>query len=448
MRTVRSAAALSLLMLFGGSSAHAVGYQPIKRMLRPGATAPGPEAVAVIAGASHLNGAQYKDLKAASLTLLRTFSPEKHYFVFLGRDAAPISAFLQNLGGKDLAVNFPASSNEAGQDTPEVMKTYVDRIIPPEVLKGGRTIVVVDVTSSGRALDYWVPKLQPHLHGVKAIKVAFSVANNNITQAGDKHIISTTSFNDVDNYLGGIYEDRIAENHRHAPGHHAMSELDTPRPEWGQFRQAIAKRQQADHDLDRALNEIGGVQEDTPAARQTRKAAQIAERTQQAKEIVKLRKFPTEMKKEAERMLTGLPERAEGHDKGPYLGENGSTVNEWLVASVAAQKEAQKVSRGARDEGANQVTRYFITDVLEKALANKQIRKRDYRRLLGHALGFSFMDKEMLGALAKHYKKSPDMRRELTENAEYYQKGSSHQPAGSEAMPVNYAALMQHVSSQ
>ena len=123
-------------------------------------------------------------------------------------------------------------------------------------------------------------------------------------------------------------------------------------------------------------------------------------------------------------------------------------MNDWLVQSIAAQKEAQKVSQGAREQGANQVTRYFITEVLEKALANKQIRKRDYRRLLGHALGFSVMDEAMIGALANHYKKSPDMQRELTDNADYYQKGSSHQPAGSESMSVNYAALMQYVSGQ
>ena len=221
-------------------------------------------------------------------------------------------SFLQNLGGKDLAVNFPASSNESGQDTPKVMKTYVNRIIPAEVLKGGRTIVVVDATSSGRALDYWVPKLQPHLHGVPAIKVAFSVANS-ISQPGDKHIISTTPFPDVDNYYTGNYENGIAEFNRHAPGYHAMSELDAPRKEWSEFRQAIAKRQVADKELDRALNKIGGVKEDTPAARQARKTAMVVERAEQAKQIAQLRKFPTEMKKEAERMLTGLAERAEGH---------------------------------------------------------------------------------------------------------------------------------------
>src|SRR5262249_44571522 len=137
----------------------------------------------------------------------------KHYFVFLGRDAAPISAFVQNLGGRQLAVNFPASSNQKRRATPQIMARYVKRIIPKEALNGDRKIVVVDATRSGRALDYWVQKLVPHLNGVKALKVAFGSAR----VPGDKTVIATAEFPTVAQYPWGNYENGIAEYPRHAP---------------------------------------------------------------------------------------------------------------------------------------------------------------------------------------------------------------------------------------
>jgi hypothetical protein len=354
---------------------------------------------------------------------------------------------VQNLGGRELAVNFPASSNESGRDTPAVMAQYVQNIIPKEALKGDRKIVIVDATSSGRALDYWVPKLQPHMPGVTTIKAAFANPTWNIHRApGDKVVFSTAQFPIVDQYFGGQYENGISEFPRHAPGAHPISDVAKSRPEWTQFRKAIMARMEADTELDKALNEIGGVEAATPEARRKRKAEMATQRSQAAKEVVELRRFPTIMKAESKELLANLGPRGEGHEKGPYLGENGTTLNTWLIATLGTYEKAAKVSRAAQTAGPNMVTLHFITDVLEPALAAKQIRNRDYRRLLGHALGFSVMDAPMLTALAKLYKTSKAMQRELNEDGvEFYQNGSSKQPAGSENMAQNYAALMQKI---
>jgi hypothetical protein len=53
------------------------------------------------------------------------------------------------------------------------------------------------------------------------------------------------------------------------------------------------------------------------------------------------------------------------------------------------------------------------------------------------------MDQPMLTALAEQFKNSPAMQRELTDKAEFYQRGSSKMPAGTENLAQNYAALMQ-----
>jgi hypothetical protein len=253
-------AAFCLSLLLASTALAGAKYTPIKRVFKPGAKDPGPDSVAVIAHAPHMNAAEYHDLKAASLVLLKKFSPASHYFVFLGRDAAPISAFMQNLGGHQLAVNFPAASNHANNDTPEVMSKYVDRFIPKEALRGDRKIVVVDASATGRGLDYWVPKLQPHLPGVEVIKAVYLVTGGTLHIPGNKTVFSTSAFPEVDKYFGGDYENVIAEYPRHVPGYHPVADIAQPRPEWTQFRQAVMKRMEADTELDQALTQIGGVQ--------------------------------------------------------------------------------------------------------------------------------------------------------------------------------------------
>jgi hypothetical protein len=173
---------------------------------------------------------------------------------------------LQNLGGKELAVNFPASSNEANKATVPILAEYVKRIIPEEVLRSGKTIVFVDATSSGRALDHYVPLIAPSLQGKTVIKAAFGVKDgrhNKIYWApGDKQVIDTSAFPEVNRFYTGLYEDAVAEFPRHAPGTHDIKVLDTPRPEYQQYRDALLMRMERDEQLHGFLKALGFRHED------------------------------------------------------------------------------------------------------------------------------------------------------------------------------------------
>jgi hypothetical protein len=155
----------------------------------------------------------------------------------------------------------------------------------------------------------------------------------------------------------------------------------------------------------------------------------------------------SKLKQEVDALVGGLNTHEEPRGKGPYLGENGTVLNDWLVQAIAIQSKADALSPAAKQAGPNEVTLHFITKVLEQAVTQKQIRRRDYRRLVGHALGFSTMDAAMMSALQEHYKNSKDMQRELTEEAEYYTNGSSKQPTGTENLGANYTALMQSLGT-
>jgi hypothetical protein len=214
-------------------------------------------------GKMHVDHLQYKDLRGATYHLLKTYPADRHYFIGLGRDPAPIIAFLQNLGGKQLAINFPASSNEGSAATPQILATYVQKLVPPEILESGRTIVFVDATSSGRALDHYVPLIAPSLKGLPFLKVAFGVhsgqRNTRIyTNPGDKQVIDTSPFPEVNKFYTDPYEDVVSEYPRHGPGTHPINALDTPRPEYQKYRDALNQRMQRDPELDHFLRHEGG----------------------------------------------------------------------------------------------------------------------------------------------------------------------------------------------
>jgi hypothetical protein len=233
---------------------------PFKRGLQPLADGP----LVTLGGNGHVNAQQYRDISAAAQHLLKLYPADSHYFIGLGRDPAPIIAFLQNLGGKRLAINFPSSSNSSGRATSQIMAQYVARFIPPEILESGRTLVFVDATSSGRALDHYVPLITPNLKGAKVIKAAFGVrsagvANTKIyTTPGDKQVINTEPFPEVDTFYTNPYEDVVSEYPRHAPGTHQMSDLDRPRPDYREFRKALLQRMQRDEGLHTFLRTQAG----------------------------------------------------------------------------------------------------------------------------------------------------------------------------------------------
>ncbi len=425
-------------------------------------------ALLTVNGYGHVTADQYKDLRNGAQVLLKRFPADKHYFVGLGRDPAPIIAFLQNLGGKDLAVNFPASSNGAMNAGPKVFAKYVTKIIPAEVLASGRTIVFVDVTSSARALEHYVPLLEPHLLGAKVIRVAFSDPSHGLSKASPgTTVISTANFPEIYNFMapGGIYENSIAEFNRHVPGSSSFSELNAPRKTYQKYRGALLKRMQADEALHGFLMEHGGTafiaESPAEAARreaankvereQAEAAAKIAEeaklegqRVKQEKQLAEAKDFPNVMKKTIEQLVASLPPREEAHEKG-YLSGSGKKLNDWLKQSITAQGQTAKIL-GSEGE-ANLVVRTFM-DKVEEAREASKIRNRDYRRLMGHAMSYAKMDQAMLSSLAARFETSEHFQREITDESEYY-LGSHAEKAREETvnMAASFKKLMKALST-
>ena len=157
-------------------------------------------------------------------------------------------------------MNFPASSNSAGNTNVAALPAYVNKLIPKDALTSGHTIVFVDVTSSGRALNHYVPLLTALLRGAKVKRVAFASPDwPNIHQnPGENIVITTTRFRDVDQYFGGIYEDVVSEYPRHVPGFNDMNDLKKPLATYRQFRDAVMKRMQRDERLHHFLTRRAG----------------------------------------------------------------------------------------------------------------------------------------------------------------------------------------------
>jgi hypothetical protein len=247
-----------------GSRRSTLAAPRFKSPFKPGLAPLHDGALVTIGGQAHVDAHAYKDLSLATQHLLKEYPADSHFFIGLGRDPAPIIAMLQNLGGKRLAINFPASSNEGTQATVEILAGYVKKLVPPEVLKSGRTIVFVDATSSGRALDHYVPLITPSLNGAKVIKAAYGVDYNGqrnttiYTTPGDKRVIDTAGFPEVNKFYTDPYEDVVSEYPRHGPGYHPITDIDTPRPEYKQFRQALQQRMQRDEGLHKFLKSEAG----------------------------------------------------------------------------------------------------------------------------------------------------------------------------------------------
>jgi hypothetical protein len=217
-------------------------------------------AVVKINGNAHLNPTQYKDLRAATMDLLKRYPPDKHYFVGVGRDPAPIIAFLKNIGGDELAANITASSNQANQGASSAMGAYVKKLIP-KAAHDGRKVVFVDATRSGRGLAFWVPLLKPHFPKAGGFAtVAYAprgYAQNVKGKSVINHVFDTSAYPEVDKYPWGSYEADVSEYPRHSPGYHQISQLRR-RAGFDKFRGGLLQHMERDRDLDKFLASLGG----------------------------------------------------------------------------------------------------------------------------------------------------------------------------------------------
>jgi hypothetical protein len=234
----------------------------IRRPYKPGSRAIGAAPIVSFSGDRFVSEAEYVELRRNVVTLLERYSPRDHFFIGLGRDPTPIMAFLHQLGGDELAMNFPASgsgtwSYDHSRPSDAVVEPYFEKLIPPHVLAGDRDIVVVDQTSGGRTLRGFPPVLQRYLDKVgfkgRLIKVAFS------DQAQDAGIdrIDTSRSPIVTSFLGSPYEGAFSEYPRHVIG---ASDPDDLRklPEYRRYQKALARRMAGDRALDLSLGRIDG----------------------------------------------------------------------------------------------------------------------------------------------------------------------------------------------
>ena len=205
-----------------------------------------------LGGYDHVSLAAYRDLRNASIALLRLHPPDQSVYIGLGRDPAPIIAFLQGIGAD--ALNFPASG-ASFSESPSLDEHFA-RLIPKRFRQGSRNLVLIDQTSSGKTIHAIKPLLRDYLHrtgSAPSIKaVAFNEASGVTYGRSGITTISTKPFPEVHKFFYPPYEGVVSPFRRHSPGTNTLRQL-TYRPEYDRFRAAVKKRITRDEALDRFL---------------------------------------------------------------------------------------------------------------------------------------------------------------------------------------------------
>jgi hypothetical protein len=389
-----------------------------------------------IAGQRYVSQREYGDLKGGVLELLKRYPPNKYFFVGLGRDPAPVIAFLQNLGEKQLAVNLPGTSNVGwdGEVRPVDVARYVEAAIPERVLQGKRDLVILDVTGTGKTPATFGPYLERYLASRKldkrVVRLAFSW--NHLKQRGmgyDRDLtdwIDTRPWADFSNYFSGKYEgswtpqdggEGVAEHERHRMGAGVVPPKLT-NPNYRNFRKALLARMRQDEELDAFLAQAKGM---------SAKVDRVVDLEQaSAERAAALETLPARMAKSATDLVARLDrieprvdptQTANGYGqdpKLPQLSPNGRQMATWLRTNLVGRRPGLE---------RNQVALHFIVDTMETAIRNSRIDGIDYRRLLGQALSVAAVDETMLGLIAARYDRSPSMQHELRAGKELFMRG-------------------------
>lgn len=448
---------------------------------------------------AHVSLRKYTDLRNGIETLLRKYNPKDYYFIGTGRDPAPLIAMLENLGGRNLAMNFPASNitgddvETAKQIRPKLLDAYFHRLIPDEkirqdVLFGNRTIVLLDQSSSGKTPDSFAPYLRKYLNSirskVKIAKVTFTQSvNAEGIRSGVDHI-ATDSFPDVGRYLYAPYEGVVSRFPHHTLGQDAIEEL-IPRPEYERFKDAVYARMQRDLELHRFLTRELGVQADPQVEKDVAPKVQEIEREverkrereegrlarQRAAEEKRLleEKRTEEERLAAERLAAEKAERAEqrrlrreskdfpqrtsasltqaeekmkpvGDNESGFFSRNGQVLSDWLQERLDTRAKIAAFDAPTREAGPNPLVALFVRTI-DRALDNGLVRHRDYRRLLAQALSATELDERMIVELGKLWGESHRFRGTLRKQVKFF-TGKGQHPAHTENGEKSYRALM------
>jgi hypothetical protein len=229
---------------------------PVKRLYSKTAKPLSNGAIVRIGGHRHVSQAAYRDLRNASIALMKVHPPDKSIYIGLGRDPAPFIAFLQEIGAD--ALNFPASGGYFSA-SPE-MDRHFEKLIPKKYRDGNKNLVLIDQTRSGKTHAAMMPLLRDYLkrkgHKVTVKAVAYNQGAISNTGLGIR-VIDTTPFPEVYKFFYSPYEGVVSPFNRHVPGQNTVEQL-TMRKQYDQFRAGVRKRIQRDAVLDRYLSAFVG----------------------------------------------------------------------------------------------------------------------------------------------------------------------------------------------
>jgi hypothetical protein len=202
----------------------------------------------------------YDGVRRAALDLMRTFSPEQHFFLGVGRSPVRVIAFLKTLSeqgeasmeeGTTLAASLPASGIKDGipdRHLPEVYRHF-DRFLPEDVQRGERAVVLIDTVSSGASVNVIATALESYFaqKGVsgKVIRSGFGTEKLRGFKVFDYYQYPSAVATDG----GGKAE---YEPHELAAG--ATLEQLRPNPEHGTIRYLLLAHMRSDTELDTALS--------------------------------------------------------------------------------------------------------------------------------------------------------------------------------------------------
>jgi hypothetical protein len=227
------------------------------RRLADGTLPPLPDGPIVqIDGTDHMPKATYDQLRDAMIETMKKYPPDQHYFIGLGSDPHPIIAFLQNVGGRGLATNFPASGKYTINLDPRVLAPYVRKLIPPEVLNGSKTLVLLDQTDSGAAREGTLAQIsrvfEAYLKSIGSTARVTKLAYSPSPQPSDTGQIDTNRYPEISRFLKPPYEHVVSQYDRHVLARNTLKDL-IERPQYEVFKDAMLERMKRDQTLDTFL---------------------------------------------------------------------------------------------------------------------------------------------------------------------------------------------------
>ncbi len=433
-----------ILMATQAGAAHATIHSNSTDVARPAVTlrspfsraklAPLPSTSLVkIASRSHVSETEYTDLRNAIVALLTQYPPKDHYFIGTGRDPAPLVAALEILGGRALAMNFPASNFVGGAGiTPELIAKYFVRLIPDdeqrrEILSGRRTLVLLDQSNTGKTPNSLAPHFQAYFDKLgspaKMIKVTFSAQEGTVVPGVVP--ILTTPFPDVANYLSPPFEGVVSEFPRHVLGSDSLRDL-VQRKEYVQYKSAVAERMKRDQRFHNFLVTKLGVpnRAETSAERMTRlgpeeaaeaerlagvrrlaqkqrrellAVAKLAKAQQIAEDLALVPLVQREVERGVPATLALLLLKLPSSNRRPAentITDNARKLYEWLSVAFATPSNGRQSTKPMTAVARNALVITFL-DQLETALQERKISSLEYRWLMGHASTEAVMNPRM-----------------------------------------------------